>query len=182
MEIPTSNWPLPPLPIRCLALPRFILSREEVIIYSSVDCCEPCPVSHTFHGKAVKKRARKCFRRFLLPETPIPTGVSGEGNNSPVSSRKSFHGGWKDPWKETEAKPPTNVKTTYPSLGMPHFIKEIGDGWNIKSRCGKIFSIGMIHKVGTKKREPFSHDYRAQNMRILIDFLLPHEIPIYAFE
>ena len=82
MEIPTSNWPLPPLPIRCLALPRFILSREEVIIYSSVDCCETCPVSHTFHGKAVKKRARKCFRRFLLPETPIPTGVSGERNDS----------------------------------------------------------------------------------------------------
>ena len=135
-----------------------------------------------FTSVSLWDRFGKHRKRFLSSETPIPTGVSGEGNNSPVSSRKSFHGGWKNPWKETEAKPPTNVKTTYPSLGMPHFIKEIGDGWNIKSRCGKIFSIGMIHKVGTKKREPFSHDYRAQNMRILIDFLLSHEIPIYAFE
>ena len=159
MEIPTSNWPLPPLPIRCLALPRFILSREEVIIYSSVDCCETCPVSHTFHGKAVKKRARKCFRRFLLPETPIPTGVSGERNDYSGSFfmaisphrrevERTFTEDEKSLWKGDEVKSPAKRETSCETWNQPilHLKRPIPSkkpviGRTLKTVFDKIFSM-----------------------------------------
>lgn len=82
MEISTSDCPLLLFPIKYLILSYFILSYVGVTHCGSINCCDTSLVSHMFQVKPSVKRLRKHQKRFFSPETPIPTGVSGERNDS----------------------------------------------------------------------------------------------------